>query len=212
VGDAVLRNEFAESCMQLWVPPANSSFGLPEEEEQVEAINDLQNKLMTYRLANYAAVKAGKFDVPEFDSATREYARSMGRCLVGAPLLLSRLKSLLKMRDEAERTESASLLDAVVLEAMTVCCHERKRSVHVSEVTAIANAILSRHEEQIALSAKQVGGRMKRIGFRTRRLDSGGRGIHLLNSECARIHDLGRALGIATLRQGLAGCPHCRKK
>jgi len=164
-----------------------------------------------YRVQNYYKVKASHFDVPEFSGAARECARTLGRCIVDNPDLQSRITTLLRERDEAERTEGASKLDAVVVEAFVVCCHERKASVHVGELATLANGILSRSGESVELSAKQVGGRMKGLGFRTTRLDSGGRGIYLLNGQCARIHELGRAFGVPTLREGLPGCPYCQQ-
>jgi hypothetical protein len=81
--------------------------------------------------------------------------------------------------------------------------------VHVGEVATLVNAILARDGEAVELSAKQVGGRMKRLGFRTMKLDAGGRGIYLLNGECARMHQLARAFRAAAVSQPLPGCPHC---
>jgi hypothetical protein len=211
-GDAELKGPFADICLQLWVSPAIRSFGFAEEDHEAATITTLQNQLLTYRLQNYSKVRASQFDVVEFCGAAREYARTLGRCIVNAPDLRSRLTALLRAQDDAERTESASKLDAVVAEALVVCCHQRKTSVHVGDVARLVNAILGRDGEGIELSPKQVGGRMKRLGFRTTRLDSGGRGIILLKGECARIHKLARALGAATVREGLPGCPDCNKQ
>jgi hypothetical protein len=211
-GDAELKSPFADICLQLWVSPANRSFGLAEEDHEAAAITALQNELLTYRLQNYSKVRACQFDVPEFCGAAREHARTLGQCIVDAPDLRCRLTSLLRAQDDAERTESVGKLDTVVAEALVGCCHQRKTAVHVGDVATLVNAILGRDGEGIELSPKQVGGRMKALGFRTTRLDSGGRGIFLLNGECARIHKLARALGVAAVREGLTGCPYCKKK
>jgi hypothetical protein len=209
-GEAEPDSPFAKLCLQLWIPPTARSFGRQEKEQQLASINELQNQLLMYRLQNYSKVKESRFDVPEFTGVSREHAR-MGRCLVDAPEMQSRLTAMLRPRDDAERTEAAGRLEAVVVEALVARCHQRKPSVHVAEVAAFANAILSRNGELFKLSDKQVGGKMKGLGFRTERLDSGGRGIYLLNGQCARIHELGRAFGVPTLREGLPGCPHCQK-
>jgi hypothetical protein len=210
-GDTDLKSPFAEVCLQLRVSPTSCSFGLQEEELEIVRINKLQNQLLMYRLKNYSNVKASQFDVPEFSGATREVARTLGQCIVGAPGLQSRLTTLLRSRDDAERTESTSKLEAVVLEALVVCCHERKASVHVGEIATLANGILSRSGEPVELSPKQTGGKMKGLGLRTTKVDSGGRGIYLLSEQCARIHELGRAFSVPALREGLPGCPYCRK-
>jgi hypothetical protein len=52
VGDAELKTPFAEVCLQLWVSPANRSFGLQDENEQAATINKLQRQLLMYRLQN----------------------------------------------------------------------------------------------------------------------------------------------------------------
>jgi hypothetical protein len=208
-GDSEPNTPFAENCLRLWVSPADRSFGPWEEEPEAVEIIKMQNKLLTYRLENHSKVKTCQFTVPDFGSITGEHARTLGRCIVDAPDLQARLIALLRPRNDAEQTESAGKLDAVVVEALLVCCHERKPSVHVGEVATLVNAILARDGEAVELSAKQVGGRMKRLGFRTMKLDAGGRGIYLLNGECARMHQLARAFRAAAVSQPLPGCPHC---
>jgi hypothetical protein len=210
--DVEPKTPFVEACLQLYVPPNNRSFGLREEGRQAATIQNLQNQLLMYRLQNYDKVKASEFDIPEFIGATREYVRALGQCLVDAPELQASLAIVFRSRDDAERTEMACELDAVVVEALVVCCHERKSSVHVGEIATLANGILSLKEESIELSARQVGGRLKNLGFRTTRLGSGGRGVYLLNAECERIHKHGRALGVASLREGLSGCRFCKQE
>jgi hypothetical protein len=208
-GDAELNTPFADICLQLWVAPASRSFGQQDECREAERIRTLQNQLLTYRLQNWSAVKESQFDVPEFAGATREYGRVLGRCIVDAPDLQARVATLLRSRNDAERTEDARELDAVVLEALLICCHERKQSVHVGEVATLANAILTRNGEAVELSAKQVGTRLRKLGLQTTRLDSGGRGVYLLNGECARVHSVARVLGSVMTRNPLPGCPHC---
>jgi len=186
-------------------------FGSQDEDHAAAAIDNLQSQMLMYRLKNHSNVKASEFDVQEFCGGTREYARILGRCVANAPTLQARLTTLLRVHDQAERTEAASELDAIVIEALAVCCHERKASVHVGEVASLANGILRRGGETVELSDKHVGGRMKRLGFRTTRLDAGGRGIYLLNESCERVHKLGRAFDVPTLRLGQPECPHCRQ-
>jgi len=208
-GDSEPNSPFAENCLRLWVSSANRSFGLWEEEPEAAGIIRLQNQLLMYRLENHSKVKASRFTVPDFCSITGEHARTLGRCIVDAPELQSQLTELLRTRNDAEQTESAGKLDAMVMEALLVCCHERKPSVHVGQIATLVNTILTRDEETLELSAKQVGSRMKKLGFRTVRLDAGGRGIYLLNGECARIHQLVRSFRAAASREHLPGCPHC---
>jgi hypothetical protein len=209
VGDIELKSVFADVGLRLAVPPMLSSFSTQDEEREGITINDLQNQLLMYRLQNFGSVRSSQFDAPDFSGSTRELARMLGGCIVGAADVQARLLDLLRPRDEAERTESTRRLKAVVVEALVVACHEQKPSVHVGEVSNLANAILSRSEESFQMSPKEVGAKMKQLGFRTTRLDFAGRGICLLKEQCALIHKLGRAYGVPTLRKGRPGCPHC---
>jgi len=132
--------------------------------------------------------------------------------IVDAADLHARLLDLLRPRDDAERTEGTGKLEAVVLEALVVACHEKRPDVHVGQVAELANKILGRSGESLQLSPKEVGAKMKQLGFRTTRLDSAGRGIYLVSERCALIHKLGREFGVPTLRQGLPGCSQCNAK
>jgi hypothetical protein len=209
-GEAELKSAFAQVCLEFPVLSRGPSFSVHDEELEILTITRMQNQLLAYRLENYSKVKASRFDVPEFSGFTREFARTLGSCIVDAPDLQKRLIDLLRPHDEADRAECTTELQAVVLEALVVCCHERRASVHVGEITSLANAILTRSSESVQLRPKQVGATLKKVGIRTMRLDAAGRGIYLLNDACQRIHDLGHMFGIATLREGLPGCCYCR--
>jgi hypothetical protein len=210
VGDSELKSLFADAGVWIPVSPTLRCFSPQDEEREVATINTLQNQLLMYRLQNFAQVRSSQFDAPEFSGVTREMARMLGRCIVDAADLQARLLDLLRPRDDAEWIERTDTLAAIVVEALVFFCHERKPSVHVGEVAEVANAILSRNGEFLQLSPKEVGAKLKQLGFRTTRLGSAGRGIYLLTTQCALVHKLGRAFGIPTLREGLPGCPHCK--
>ena len=209
IGDLELKSLFVDAGVWLPMSPTLRSFSPQDEVREFATINNLQNQVLMYRLQNFAQVRSSQFDAPDFSGSTREIARTLGRCVVDAADLQARLIDLLRPRDDAERTEGTCRLEAIVVEALVVACHEQKRSVRVGEIATLANAILSRSGESFQLSPKEVGGKLKQIGFRTTRLDSAGRGIYLVKEQCARIHKLGREFGAPTLREGRPGCPHC---
>lgn len=210
-GESEFKTAFADVCLSLPIAFDGPSFSVQEEELEISTITRIQNQLLTYRLKNHSRVKSSRFDVPGFSGITREIARTLGACIVDAPDLQARLIELLRPQDNADRASYAVTLEAIVLEAMLVHCHERKTSVHCGEIAEVANKILKERGEALEISPKQAGGRLKKIGLRTGRLDSSGRGIYLLNGQCARIHELGRRFGVATLRNGLPGCPYCQQ-
>ena len=156
-------------------------------------------------------MKASDFDVPEFSGSIRGLARTLGACIVEAPDLQACLVAQLQAHDEAVRLDRVSEIHSILVEALLVCCHERRSAVHVCEIADLANDILSRQGEILRLSAREVGGKLKTLGFRTTRLDSAGRGLYLLGENCKHIHELAKSYGVPSLREGLHGCPHCQE-
>jgi len=92
-----------------------------------------------------------------------------------------------------------------------VCCHEHRPAVYMQEIAELANDILSRHDESLKLSVRQVGGKLKNLDFRTERLDAAGRGLYMLGENCRRVHELAKMYGVPSLLAGLPGCPHCQE-
>jgi hypothetical protein len=209
IGEADLKSPFADVGFWFSVPPAIRLFSEQDERREASSINSLQNKLLAYRLQNFSRITLSDFDAPNFYGASREMARSLGSCIVDAPELQTKIISLLAPRNDADQVEGTTMLAAVITEALVVCCHERKASVHVGEVATLANGILSRNGEFLQVNPKEVGAKLKKLGFRTTRMDSAGRGIYLLKEQCAQIHELARSLQVPILREGLPGCPHC---
>ena len=209
-GDAEFKSPFADVCFSVPVLSDGPSFQLRDEDLETPTITQIQNKFLTYRLQNYSRIKASRFDVSEFSGFSREFARTLGAPIVDAPDLHARLIELLRPHDQADRTRNAVTLEAIILEALVVACHERNPSIHVGRIAVLANGILKERGEPVKISPKQAGGSLKKLGILTTRLDSGGRGIYLLGGQCARIHELGRAFGVASLRQGLPGCAYCQ--
>jgi hypothetical protein len=104
VGAMELKSLFVNAGVWMPVPPLRS-FSTQDEEREAATINNLQNRLLMYRLQNFAQVRSSQFDAPEFCGSTREMARALGRCIVDAADLQAKLLDLLKPRDDAERTE-----------------------------------------------------------------------------------------------------------
>jgi len=211
VGDGELRSPFVDSCLWIPVAPTRELVSCYDEQREAAVIQELQNQLFSYRLVHFGKVKASDFDVPEFSGSIRGLARTLGACIVEAPDLQACLVAQLQAHDEAVRLDRVSEIHSILVEALLVCCHERRSAVHVCEIADLANDILSRQGEILRLSAREVGGKLKTLGFRTTRLDSAGRGLYLLGENCKHIHELAKSYGVPSLREGLHGCPHCQE-
>ena len=204
-----LRSPLADECLRISVAPARELLKSVDEMRERPVVEGLQAKLLNYRLRNYAKVKSSTFDVLKFTGATRALARTFGACIVDASDLQARVTALLQNHDEAIRAERVAEIESILLEALLVLCHERRTAVHVGQVAEIANGILSRRGESLILSARETGSKLKVLGFRTTRLDAGGRGLYLLGELRRQVHKLARLYAVPSVQSGLPGCPDC---
>jgi hypothetical protein len=210
-GEGEPRNPFLDSCLGIPIFPSRVLFSYADEEQESAAIEEIRDQLLGYRLVHFSRVKASNFDVLEFNGSIRGLARALGACIVDAPALQASLVLRLQTHDEAVRLDRISEIPSILLEALLVCCHERRPAVYVQEIADVANDILSRHDETLKLSARQVGGKLKNLGFRTERLDAAGRGLYVLGENCRRVHELAKIYCVPSLQAGLRGCPQCQE-
>src|SRR5438270_1221726 len=138
VGNAELKSPFADTCLSISVPPLAKTFSLDDERAERELIQELQNRMLSYRLENYEKVQSQQFDAPGLSGTTRELARVFAKCLVGSPDLQERLVELLQSRNDADQVEAGTRLKSVIVEALIVVCHERRSSVHVADIGDLA--------------------------------------------------------------------------
>jgi hypothetical protein len=191
--------------------PSRVLFSCSDEEREAATLEEIRDQLFSYRLVHFSRVKASDFDAPEFNGSVRGLARALGACIVDAPALQASLLVQLQTHDEAVKLDRISQISSILLEALLVCCHERRPAVYVQEIADLANDILSRHDEILKLSARQVGGKLKNLGFRTERLDAAGRGLYVLGENCRRVHEMAKLYGVPSLQAGLLGCPQCQE-
>jgi hypothetical protein len=211
LGDWELRSPFIDSCLRIPITPARVLVSSSDEQREAAVIEDVQNQMLSYRVVHFGKVQASDFDAPKFSGSIRGLARSLGACIVDAPDLQASLVMQLQGHDEALRLDRISHIHSVLVEALLVCCHERRPAVYVKQIADVANIILSRQGELFELSAREAGGKLKTLGFRTTRLDSAGRGLYVLGENCRRIHELGTLYRVPSLKERLPGCPHCRE-
>ncbi len=165
-------------------------------------------RLLKYRLKHHRAVRDSTFDAPEFAGGIRTLAQTFGRCFPKDPELQKRVAELLHPKDEAARTTRRDRLDAIVVEALLVFCHEGKASVRVGEIAEMANTILEGRGERIQLSARKVGDLLNGVNIERRKTEQG-YGFALLRETQLAIHARARALDVPTLRDGVARCEFC---
>jgi hypothetical protein len=196
-----------EGCIKVSMNPWLGTAVVLDDKEAKVIAGRFQPQFLHYRLSSYQQVLASDFDVPWFTSPTRALARSLGASLVGVPELRSQLIELLRDQDEEVRTEQSVDESAIIIEALLLLCHETKQEVHVGEVADVVNNILHGRGEALRLAPREVGARLKSLGFPTRRLGSAGRGLRFLKDQRERMHHLARSYSVRSTE--LESCAHC---
>jgi hypothetical protein len=107
-------------------------------------------------------VANSEFDEVKFAPETRVLARILGATLEGAPEVQARIVGALLTLDHQIRVEQAQTTTAVILEGVLALLHEGREAAFVQEITEISNAILFARNDRRELTAKEVGGTLRK--------------------------------------------------
>jgi len=199
-------------ALQVEVAPPRRPLPMPDRETSEQIADEFQAKLQMYRFASYSYVGEPKIDVADLTAPMQDLSRSLAACVVGDADLQFAVVPLLRPQDQQLRAERAALIEAIILEALWIVCHEKNRQwVSVGELTTDTNTILAGRGESLTVSNESVGWKLKSLGLQTESLPGGNKGLFLLAVTKARIHALAKAFGVRTLDAAAPGleCPHC---
>jgi hypothetical protein len=181
--------------------PDGAGFASLGIEQQQRLVEQLQPKLLAFRFSNYHAARATEFDAPRLALRLRDLLSILAAATPGDRDLQSELHALL--HEENSELEAASWVnaDTVIVEALLVYCREAKiASVYVSDITDMANQILTGRGESRALDPGDVGKRIRNLGFAKEPRDARGVQLCLSNATCVRAHDLAHRLNVPGIR------------
>ncbi len=209
VGEPQRNRSLGDAALLVTIPPAHGYLPLLDVQAEEQVADEFQSKLLGYRLANHSKVRTSDFQVAEFSSSTAALARALGVCIVDDPELQSGVKTVLRRQDEAARVRRATGLEAVVIEALLVLCHEERESAYIGEIAKVANGILLGRGETLELPPRMVGSILDGLGLDDRPRNGGGHRIVLLNDTRRRVHELAHAYGVPSVGGGRGLCSHC---
>ncbi len=131
-------------------------------------------------LENFIRIPNTLIDFSDLVLPLRDLGSCLAGCITDAPELQEEVALLLEERNRQIQWERETDLYAVVVEAMFSLCHEEnKDSLHVGEITVVANEILKRLGEALEMDPRSVGDKLRLLCLATRRLDAAGRGMLL---------------------------------
>jgi len=195
--------------LQITLPPVGVLPQVLEDEKANEIAAELQNKLLAYRLANFAKIRISQLQGTSFTAQTYELAANLAACVVGDPELAAGAVPLLKRRDEAVRAQRDRELETVVIEAILTVFHENKKDrVQVKEIATLANSLLRCRGEFIQYSPEEVGHRLDLLALpRTR--TAAGMCLTLTSDMRRLVHQLAHAYEVPSVANVVRSCPDC---
>jgi hypothetical protein len=200
-----------ESSICVTLTPARGRFPVVSDHDQVQIADELQPKLLLYRMRNYGKFRESQFDVPQFTAAVRTRARMLGACVVDNASLQSGLISALRGQDNEARITRSFSLESVMVEALLLLCHDKatRASANVGDIAKVMNTILKGRGELLELEPRKVGDVLRTLQFFPIRQGSAARGISLTVAERRRVHRLARDYDVPTIHDGAVRCPEC---
>jgi hypothetical protein len=188
--------------LELVLPPTRQYVPLMSSSEAERIAAEYQAKLLHYRILNWAKVRTPAFDLNQFTIPMQETAHSLAASIVDDDELQSQIVPLLKTLDREIRVDRASLLPAIVLEALLARCHSTTgKNYPVADLTGDVNTILLGRGEMLEVSPEDIGWTLRALGLYTDFIPGGRKGLVLLNGVRKKIHDLAAAYGVRTLRE-----------
>ncbi len=174
-----------------------------------QSVLHLQTQLLRYRVWNAAKVANSSFDAA-FSPEIRAAARVLGACIVDDTKLQADLLPLLAPQEERLGKRRKDL-QATVLEALLLHCHEQQSKIFVRDITKTVNQIYRERGERLEVAVEEVGHKMKSLGLVTRRLGSAGRGLKLDLGTQALVHERAYAYHLLSPDCQDDDCHHCQR-
>jgi hypothetical protein len=188
--------------LEIALPPARQHNPAMSSSEAERVGAEFQAKLLQYRIMNWAKVRTPAFELNQFSIPMQETAHSLAASIVDDDDLQSQIVPLLKTIDREIRVDRASLLTAIVLEALLARCHSTTgKYFPVTDLTADVNTVLRGRGEMVEVSPENIGWTLRALGLHTDFIPGGRKGLVLSNDVRKKIHGLAAAYGVRTLRE-----------
>ena len=175
-----------------------------------DAVQDLQNQMLYYRLIAHDDVAASSFRVTGFLPELCAMAQVLAAPLEGEPEPQKGIIELLREVNEQVRADYSGGLNAMILKAVLWHCHQNdQQQVLVREIAQKVNDFYSEEGESLRVSNETVGHSLKSLGLYTRRLGRTGRGLSLDKVTQKRAHELSYTNEAYPNGDSVPDCAHC---
>jgi hypothetical protein len=182
---------------------------LPLEDK---AVQDLQNRLLYYRLVAHDRIGSSKFRVKGFLPEFCALAQVLGAPLEGDPELQKGIMELLNEFNEQLRVDRSCELNAMVLKAVLSHCHQNdQQQVFVRQIAVTVKELYREEGDSPRISNETVGHVLKNLGLYTHRLGNSGRGLTLNKATQNHAHELAYAHEVFLGSVEGPACGYCHR-
>jgi hypothetical protein len=197
--------------IEILAPPLNRHVEILAEDSLRRMAEGFQARLLCYCFENFRNARSSNFDAPQFLPPIRDHARSLGACTPDDAGLQAELLGFLEARDVDLRSEKWVDLTVIVLEAILALIHEgEETAVYVGEIAKAAEAILRGRGETREVEPREVGQKLRLLGFKTETRDARGYKLLLTQEVSRRVHELARNFAAPSIEVPLKGCEYCK--
>ncbi len=200
---------FSENIIPITLAASQVQPGILNERALREIANELQPRLLMYRLRNLTSIATSKIDFSSFTPAVRPVAYSFAQCFPRDPALAESAVRLLEPQDREVRAERCRDVRFAIVEILLASVHQKdRRLVRVQDLTAQVNELLRSRGEILEFKPEEIGWQLRKLGI-IRHSKSSGQGILLDRSTSQRLHQLARAHNVSGEQLSVTACLDC---
>ncbi|MGH9504094.1 MAG: hypothetical protein ACRD20_14680 [Terriglobales bacterium] len=179
------------------------------DEIETETANDLQAKLLRYRMVNHQRVCDARIETRDFVPAVRDEGRAWLAPIRDHPDLLQSVTSTLLQHSQQIGEERFVDDTCLAAEAALFFCHKADTEhFFVGDLAERVTALLEGRHEDRAVTDRKAGSLLGELGIRGERITKGYR-IRLTDAVRQQIHRIAHDYQVLPAKDGIARCRHC---
>lgn len=195
---------------RLVIAPSGRRVALLDDREQSRIATEFQPRLLSFRFANYATVRARISEDANSNPAAPAPAGALPAAKFEDVDLHAKIRDL--VADNLADTGEERWTDPgnVLIEAMLISCHiPGQMERYMGQYADVMMTILSARGEERKILPNQVGPMIRALGLKTEPRDSQGVRLILTDNVRKKIHKLARDFEVPSNESLIGGCVHC---
>jgi hypothetical protein len=195
---------------RIVIAPHGRRVPLLDDREQARIASEFQPRLLAFRFANHATVRARIAEDANFDPSAPAQASALPAAKFEDGELHAKIRDLVAENLADTGEERWTDPGNVLIEVMLMSCHiPGQMERYMGQYADVMMTILSARGEERKILPNQVGPMIRSLGLKTEPRDSQGVRLILTDNVRKKIHKLGRDFEVPSNEALNAGCLHC---